>query len=60
MFNHLVVLSVLRSAMPLSSSAATERLLQRPHKFILSDDSHRDDGFIHAGMNKGLHLLEES
>jgi len=30
------------------------------HGNILSDDSHRDDCFIHAGMNKGLILLEES
>ena len=33
---------------------------QISQKFILSDDSHRDDCFIHAGMNKGLILLEES
>ena len=48
-----------RSAMPLSQSEATERLFHRSHRFILSDDSHLDDCFIHASMNKGLLLLEE-
>ena len=28
------------------------------HGNILSDDSHRDDCFIHAGMNKGSNFAE--
>ena len=30
----------------------------RNHRSILSDDSHENDCFIHACMNKGFHLSE--